>query len=97
MNVERVGVPPPESGDTTAVPLPLAAGLVSAVLAVCGCKHGRMGQLTFGPGNDTEAVWSPDGGRMAFQTDRTGDLDIEVLNLADGKRASLVGGPGQAC
>lgn len=97
MNVERVGVPPPESGDTTAVPLPLAAGLVSAVLAVCGCQHGRMGQLTFGPGNDTEAVWSPDGGRMAFQTDRTGDLDIEVLNLADGKRASLVGGPGHAC
>ena len=97
MNNARSGMAPPEADDTTVFPLPLAAGLVSAVLAVCGCQHGRMEQLTFGPGNDTEAVWSPDGGRIAFQTDRAGDLDIAVLDIKDEKVAGVISGPGNAC
>jgi dipeptidyl aminopeptidase/acylaminoacyl peptidase len=53
--------------------------------------------LTDGPGNDTEAVWSPDGGRIAFQTDRRGDLDIEVIDLAQGRLTGIAEGPGHAC
>ena len=53
--------------------------------------------VTFGPGNDTEAVWSPDGSKIAFQTDRKGDLDIAVVNVADGRFSSIVEGPGHAC
>jgi len=53
--------------------------------------------LTTGEGNDTEAVWSADGGRIAFQTDAKGDLDINVLDLAGGKRMGVAEGPGHAC
>jgi dipeptidyl aminopeptidase/acylaminoacyl peptidase len=53
--------------------------------------------LTFGPGNDTEAVWSPDGRKIAFQTDRAGDLDIAVLDVAGGKVTDVIAGPGHAC
>ena len=65
--------------------------------AAWACRSGPVKAVTSGAGNDTEAVWSPDGRRIAFQTDIKGDLDIEVLDLAHGKRASLVQGPGQAC
>lgn len=52
--------------------------------------------LTTGPGNDTEAAWSPDGRRIAFQTDRNGSLDLYVLDLAAKQLAARVEGPGHA-
>lgn len=61
------------------------------------CRCSPIIQVTSGPGNDTEAVWSPDGRRIAFQTDAQGDLDIAIVDLASGKVASLVTGPGHAC
>ncbi|MBM4048299.1 MAG: hypothetical protein FJ279_24620, partial [Planctomycetes bacterium] len=54
-------------------------------------------QLTDGPGNDTEAAWSPDGRRIAFQSDRAGDLDLFILDLDTRKVTPLVTGPGHAC
>ncbi|MEW6360111.1 MAG: LamG-like jellyroll fold domain-containing protein [Planctomycetota bacterium] len=54
-------------------------------------------QLTTGPGNDTEAAWSPDGRRIAFQTDRNGDLDLCILDVETKEVKPLVGGPGHAC
>ncbi|MDD4103012.1 MAG: hypothetical protein PHU80_10345 [Kiritimatiellae bacterium] len=49
-------------------------------LASCGCLSGGsrvkvdgVRQLTFGSGNDTEAVWSPDGKRIAFTGFSDGD------------------------
>ncbi|MCX6994194.1 MAG: hypothetical protein NT011_13775 [Kiritimatiellaeota bacterium] len=54
-------------------------------------------QLTFGPGNDTEAVWSPDGKHIAFQSDRDGRLRIYLLALADGSLRALETGPGESC
>ena len=61
------------------------------------CRCGHVVAVTAGAGNDTEAAWSPDGRRIAFQTDAQGDLDIAIADLASGKVASLVAGAGQAC
>lgn len=60
-------------------------------------RSGPVKVVTTGPGNDTEAAWSQDGKRIAFQTDLRGDLDIDVLNLGDGSRITVVEGPGHAC
>lgn len=71
------------------------AGCRSAADRFCRC--GPASAVTRGPGNDTEAAWSPDGSRIAFQTDRRGDLDVAVLDLADGQVKSVAEGPGHAC
>jgi Tol biopolymer transport system component len=61
------------------------------------CKWGRVVPLTFGAGNDTEAAWSPDGRRVAFQTDVAGDWDLAAVDLQSGQREVVVGGKGHAC
>ena len=53
--------------------------------------------LTHRSGDDTEAAWSPDGRRIVFQSDRDGDLDLYLLELASGEVTPLVAGPGNAC
>ena len=45
-----------------------------------------LAQLTFDPASDTAPAWSPDGTKMAFQSDRTGSPEIFVMN-ADGSGA----------
>jgi len=40
-------------------------------------------QLTHSPYGDIEPAWSPDGGRVAFQSNRDGNSEIYVMN-ADG-------------
>ena len=52
--------------------------------------------LTDGPGDDTEAAWSPDGTKIAFQTTRSGRAEIHVLDLETGQTRFLVGGQGQS-
>ena len=64
---------------------------------VLSCRYSRAKVVTKGPGNDTEAAWSTDGRRIAFQTDAKGDLDIAVLDLAEGTRTGIAEGPGNAC
>jgi TolB protein len=80
--------------------------LLSAGVMFGGCRSAdeggwtcavRVRPLTFGPGNDTEAAWSPDNGRIVFQSDRGGDLDVVALGLADGALTVVAGGPGHAC
>ena len=66
------------------------AGLLGAALA------GEPIPLTSGPGNDTEAAWSPDGQRIVFQSDRSGTLGLYVLELTAGQSRPLVDGPGEA-
>ena len=38
-------------------------------------------QLTTGPGDDTEAAWSPDGRSVVFQRMRDGDADLQVFAI----------------
>jgi Tol biopolymer transport system component len=38
-------------------------------------------RLTFGPGLQTDVTWSPDGQRLAYASDRTGNFDIWVQSL----------------
>jgi len=73
----------------------LAAGCRSGGAFTCRCAD--VVALTTGAGNDTEAVWSPDGKRIAFQTDRSGDLDIAMLEMGSGSVSAVAEGPGHAC
>ena len=45
---------------------------------------GQAVQLTTHPGYDSRPVWSPDGERIAFQSDREGSLDIYVISANGG-------------
>lgn len=53
-------------------------------------------QLTSGPGDHTEAAWSPDGATIAFDLTRDGDHDLCLVNVETGEVRTLVGGPGDA-
>ncbi|HET9702826.1 MAG TPA: protein kinase, partial [Vicinamibacterales bacterium] len=46
-------------------------------------RQRRLSQLTFGPTEDNQPVWSGDGKRVFFASDRTGDFDI-YSRAADG-------------
>ena len=54
-------------------------------------------RLTSLVGNETEAAWSPDGRRIAFQHEADGDRDILVLDVETGATHAVVTGDGQAC
>ena len=54
-------------------------------------------QLTTGPGNDTEARFSPDGKTIVFQSDRTGTQDLYALNVTTKEVKALTATPGHAC
>jgi TolB protein len=49
--------------------------------------------LTFGPGNDQVATWSPDGRRILFFSDRTGTNQLFELTFATGKLRQITFGP----
>ena len=42
-------------------------------------------QLTYSPDSDLEPVWSPDGRHLTFTTNRRGNLEVYLMDLADGK------------
>lgn len=45
---------------------------------------GKASQLTTNPAHDTRPVWSPDGQRIAFASDRMGSMDIYVVSKEGG-------------
>lgn len=47
-------------------------------------KGGRATQLTTHPAHDTQPVWSPDGTKIAFASDRNGNFDIFVMDREGG-------------
>lgn len=49
--------------------------------------------LTDNPAQDYNPVWSPDGSQLAFVSDREGNNEVYVLNLANGKITNLTDDP----
>jgi Tol biopolymer transport system component len=50
-------------------------------------------QLTFKPGLDNNPAWSPDGTRIAFSTNRDGNVEIYVMNADGGNPVRLTTSP----
>lgn len=50
---------------------------------------GKATQLTTHPAHDTQPVWSPDGSKIAFASDRTGNFDIYVMDKDGGAPKQL--------
>lgn len=46
---------------------------------------GKATQLTTHPAHDTRPVWSPDGSKIAFASDRNGNFDIFVMDKEGGQ------------
>ena len=82
---------------------PLPLGRLGCAWVVClACLHGSAAAqqsvpLTTGPGEDTEAAWSPNGRQIAFQSDRSGTLGLYVLDTSTAETRPLVTHPGHAC
>lgn len=55
--------------------------------------HRELTKLTFGPGLQTDATWSPDGQRLAYASDRTGNFDIWVQPVGGGTPTRLTTSP----
>ena len=75
----------------------IVGGVLVGLFVGCLPAHAERTALTNGPGDDTEAAWSPDGRTIVFQSDRSGTLDLYLLDVATGKTRPLVQGPGHAC
>ena len=63
-------------------------------LAVAPMAGGESRTLVSDVGTATAAIWSPDGSRIAFASDRAGSPDIWVVQVADGTLVPLVSWPG---
>jgi serine/threonine protein kinase len=53
-------------------------------------RGGVASRLTFDPSNDRDPVWSPDGTRIAFNSDRRGTMDIYEKSLLAEESARLL-------
>jgi TolB protein len=56
---------------------------------------GNVQQLTASPGHDWGPVWSPDGQRIAFASDRTGNFEVYVMDADGGNVQQLTENPGE--
>ncbi len=57
--------------------------LLDVEKALTGDSEGALTRLTDDPGVEARPAWSPDGRQMAFETDRTGNWEIYVLDVDD--------------
>jgi Tol biopolymer transport system component len=60
---------------------------------VMDVSKGDVRQLVSGPGNDVDAIWSPDGNRIAFSSDRDENHEIYLLNIDGGDLQQLTSDP----
>ena len=105
LNVKRQPTDPPESDYHYIDRLNYlfnGAGFIYDSVAhiwIVDVATGEARQLTDGPTPDDDAVWSPDGGRIAYATrlNRDHDLDfrsdIVVVDVETGARTRITGGP----
>lgn len=54
-----------------------------------GVSGGRAMRLTSQPSYESNPVWSPDGSKIAFSSDRHGNFDIFVMDAAGGQAQRL--------
>jgi len=52
-------------------------------------------QISFGPGNDEEPSWSPDGRFLTFSSTKDGKKSIYIAAITSGKMLKLNGTKGQ--
>ena len=50
---------------------------------------GKARQLTTHPAHDTRPVWSPDGQKIAFASNRSGNFDVFLMNKEGGEPKRL--------
>jgi eukaryotic-like serine/threonine-protein kinase len=65
-------------------------------LWVLDLSRGTSTRFTFGPSFDLDPVWSPDGGRIVFQSNRNGVYDIYQKLASGAKDEELLLEPGEA-
>ena len=82
---------PIEPPAANAQPVPKPAGVRHS-----GAEEGSV-QLTSGPHHDDEPAWSPDGKWIAFQSDRSGSLDIWLVPADGGEPRNLTNSPSNDC
>lgn len=70
-------------GRTTAPPAEVAFAMTDKAYDVFALRDGVAKNLTAEDGRDLAPAWSPDGARIAFQSDRDGNPDVWVMS-ADG-------------
>ena len=58
-------------------------------------KEGALRRAHVSDGNDVAPAWSPDGRRLAFVSDRSGNPDVHVLDVASGKVRAVAPHPGK--
>ncbi|HXT21074.1 MAG TPA: protein kinase, partial [Thermoanaerobaculia bacterium] len=63
-------------------------------LVEVGLRDAGAGRLTRGNSNDRQPVYSPDGRRIVFSSNRSGNLDVWALELATGSVRRLTDHPG---
>jgi hypothetical protein len=76
--------------------LPAGVLVVGQVLGsgfTVGLSADEAVQLTFDPGSDRHPDWSPDGSKIAFWSDRSGNCDIWVIPAAGGTPVQITTDP----
>jgi Tol biopolymer transport system component len=74
------GAPPAEAAVNLPATSPTEAGLI-------------LTRLTDDPGNDVTGMWSPDGEKIAWASDRTGSYQIWVMNQDGSQQLQVTRGP----
>ena len=59
-----------------------------------GLSTGDPGEVLASTREDSRGSWSPDGTQIAFNSDRSGDMNIYVHSLLDGSNRQITKGPG---
>jgi len=88
----------PVRGICSPVPSPEGQLIAFSALGDLWLRHtdGRTEQLTSGPEDDADPAWSPDGTQIAYVSNRRGDYQVWVLDLADRTKRQVTTEQGQA-
>jgi TolB protein len=68
--------------------------VIKGSLFLLDISTGHVRQLTSDGSDNLEAEWSPEGGRIAFQSTRDGRSDLYIMNFGSGEVRWLTGGAG---